>query len=47
MDKSTIAGIVIALGFISAALMNEGGSFYNYASLRRLMIVPGRARWAR
>ena len=41
MDKSTIAGIVIALGFISAALMMEGGSLLQVMQPTALMIVLG------
>src|SRR5882672_679442 len=41
MDKSTIAGIVIALGFISAALMMEGGSLLQIMQPTALMIVLG------
>ena len=41
MDKSTIGGIVIALGFISAALMMEGGSLLQVMQPTALMIVLG------
>lgn len=41
MDKSTIAGILIALGFISAALIMEGGSLLQVMQPTALMIVMG------